>query len=60
MEQDGFQIGGNTITTITNSGVKTIDEMKSDDFIILLNKSSQAFKKDDSNLNNGYPVLVWQ
>ena len=60
LEQDGFQIGGNTITTITNSGVKTIDEMKSDDFIILLNKSSQAFKKDDSNLNNGYPVLVWQ
>ena len=36
---------------------KTAAELKSD---AMLTKLGDAFKKDAGNINNGYPVLVWQ
>lgn len=36
---------------------KTSDELKSDAMLTTL---GDAFKKDAGNVNNGYPVLVWQ
>ena len=36
---------------------KTSAELKSD---AMLTKLGEAFKKDAGNINNGYPVLVWQ
>ena len=36
---------------------KTAAELKSD---AMLTKLGDAFKKDAGNVNNGYPVLVWQ
>lgn len=61
IKQEGFEMGGNANTsTITNSDVKTSDEMKKEDFVNLLNKNWQKFKIDNNDINNGYPVLDWQ
>ena len=39
---------------------KTEKEMKESNFINLLNKTNNSWKKDMNNLNNGYPILNWQ
>lgn len=40
---------------------KTEQEMKSNEFINLLNQNStNMWKKDTNNINNGYPILNWQ
>ena len=40
---------------------KTETEMKSTEFINLLNANTAgAYKQDTSNINNGYPILSWQ
>ena len=36
---------------------KTAEELKADAMLTTL---GDAFKKDAGNINNGYPVLVWQ
>jgi hypothetical protein len=40
-----------------NSGERTSDYMKSDEFVTLL---GSGFVKDTNNINSGYPVLRWQ
>ena len=40
---------------------KTEQEMKSNEFINLLNQNStNIWKEDANNINNGYPILNWQ
>ena len=40
---------------------KTETEMKSKEFLQLLNKNTpNAYKEDVNNINNGYPILSWQ
>jgi hypothetical protein len=43
--------------TADNSGSRTSEQMKSEDF---LNTLGSAFAADSRNINNGYPVLAWQ
>lgn len=40
--------------------VKTETEMKSDEFITVLNNGGTAWKKDTNNINDGFPILSWQ
>lgn len=42
--------------------MQTEEQMKSDDFINLLNEEleEKEWKKDEKSINNGYPVLSWQ
>ena len=40
--------------------IKTEDEMKQESFIELLNQNGTIWKKDVSNVNNGYPILSYQ
>ena len=40
-----------------NSGALSAEKMKSLEFV---NTLGEAFKADTDNINNGYPVLVWQ
>ena len=50
-----------TIVTITENGeVKTSDEMKSQEFLDLLNQYNSGMWKFVSGKNNGYPVLYWE
>lgn len=48
--------------TDENSGVtkKTADEMKSDDFLALLDNGQNVWDKDNNVINEGFPVLAWQ
>ena len=41
---------------------KTEEQMKEDSFVDLLNSGNEevVWKKDTSNINNGYPVLEWE
>ena len=39
---------------------KSEKEMKESSFLDLLNKTSNSWKSDDNNINNGYPILSWQ
>ncbi len=41
---------------------KTEEEMKSEEFVNLLNEGQEDFpwKKDTNNINDGYPILSWQ
>ena len=39
---------------------KTEEEMKSDNFLRLLNNGENIWKRDTNNINNGYPILYWQ
>ena len=41
---------------------KTEEQMKQDSFVDLLNSGNEevVWKKDTSNLNNGYPILNWE
>lgn len=40
---------------------KTDTEMKSIEFVNLLNTNTAgAFKEDKNNINKGYPILSWQ
>ena len=48
----------NTIRKQSNGIEKTEEEMKTDNFIQLLNKENQnIWKKDTKNQNNGYPIF---
>ena len=60
IEQEGFNIGNTSTAEITNCGPKSLDEMKKEEFVNLLNKETVAFKKDTNNINNGFPILEWQ
>ena len=48
-------ICGMNSSTIEQSSIKTSDELKS---VVL--QLGIAFKNDDNNINNGYPILNWQ
>ena len=52
-------IGSGPNDNITNSKSMTEEEMKSDDFIDLLNENTNEdiWKKDIENINNGYPIF---
>ena len=41
---------------------KTEEQMKEDSFVDLLNSGNEevVWKKDTSNINNGYPILEWE
>jgi hypothetical protein len=56
---EGSASGGGWYTggTADNSGVRTSEFMKSDEFVKLL---GSAFLKDTNGINGGYPVLRWQ
>ena len=46
---------------ISNTGEKrNISEMKSQEFLELLNKNNSGIWKFSDNKNNGYPVLFWE
>lgn len=45
------------VVSANKMAFKTSDELKSDAMLTTL---GDAFKKDAGNINNGYPVLVWQ
>lgn len=60
LQTNGIELAGSTndkITTI-NCATKTAEEMRNLDFVNLLNSS--MLKKDSNNINNGYPILIWQ
>ena len=46
----------------TDSNMVKTEEMKQDSFVDLLNSGNEevGWKKDTSNINNGYPILKWQ
>lgn len=48
--------------TTTNSGEKTSEELKEEDFLSVINTGNEEniFIKDERNINNGYPILSWQ
>ena len=46
-----------TTVSATGANAQTENTMKSDTFIEMLGK---AYTKDESNINNGYPILKWQ
>ena len=50
-------VGEKTGTDKDATAFKTAAELKSDAMLTTL---GDAFKKDAGNINNGYPVLVWQ
>ena len=45
------------VVSANKMAFKTSDELKADAMLTTL---GDAFKKDAGNINNGYPVLVWQ
>lgn len=49
-------MGDVDLNLITNSGVKTSQELKENE---ILSKLGSGFKKD-TGINGGYPILVWQ
>ena len=49
---------GGTIDAI--SATKTELEMKTAEFITILNVDGESFKADTNNINNGYPILSWE
>jgi uncharacterized repeat protein (TIGR02543 family) len=53
-------IGGGS-GTVNNVAGKTTAEMKTAEFVALLNANDgNAFAQDTNNINNGYPILSWQ
>lgn len=52
-------IGNNSSSNCVTTKV-TSDELKSDKTLNLLNQDEVVWKKDTSNINNGYPIFVWQ
>lgn len=56
------KLNGNSTSPITNSTSKTQNEMTSKnsaDFLDGIN-GDNAFKIDEKNINNGYPILIWE
>jgi uncharacterized repeat protein (TIGR02543 family) len=52
---------GTSSYTVTNVEGKTAGEMKTAEFVALLNANGgNAFAQDTNNINNGYPILSWQ
>lgn len=51
--------GLETNATNTNGTKKTVDEMKIQSFVDALNSGTTVWVKDNSNKNNGYPILNW-
>ena len=52
-------IGENLSTSCVTTKVSS-EQLKSDDILNLLNQNGVVWKKDTSNVNNGYPILEWQ
>lgn len=48
---------GNATISDTTTIVKSEDELKSSEMLATL---GEAFKADDENINQGYPILAWQ
>jgi hypothetical protein len=57
LEKTAADGGWYTGSIFDNSGERTSDYMKSDEFVTLL---GSGFVKDTNNINKGYPVLRWQ
>lgn len=55
----GLKLNYDGKPTVTASGSKTEEEMKTSDFLNLINSNSK-FKLDTELINNGYPILIWQ
>ena len=58
--KNNSNITGIGASTDLENMAKTEKEMKESNFINLLNKTNNSWKKDMNNLNNGYPILNWQ
>ena len=56
-----YGVNSGTIDSSLNSS-KTEGQLKEDDMITTLNEgaSTAVWKKDENNINNGYPILSWQ
>ncbi len=55
----GLKLNYDGKPTVTTSSSKTEEEMKTSDFLNLINSNSK-FKLDTELINNGYPILIWQ
>ena len=54
-EPIGENLSSSCVTTkVTN------EQLKSDETLDTLNQSELVWKKDTSNINNGYPIFTWQ
>lgn len=53
---EGNQIEG---IILEDDIVKSENEMKSDNFVELLNSGNNVWKRDNSK-NNGYPIFIWE
>lgn len=51
---------GNNLSNSCEITKVTSDELKSDNMLNLLNENGLVWKKDISNVNNGYPIFTWQ
>lgn len=52
-------IGDNSTCSSVTTKV-TSDELKSDEILNLLNQNGVVWKKDTTNMNNGYPIFMYQ
>lgn len=62
LDTSAEKLNGNSTPPITNSTSKTQEEMTSKnsaDFLEGINGDG-AFKIDEENINDGYPILVWE
>ena len=52
-------IGDNSTSSSVTTKV-TSEQLKSDEILNLLNQNGAVWKKDTSNINDGYPIFTWQ
>lgn len=59
---NSYYLNQNDFTNVGKGAgeIKTEEEMKSDNFLRLLNNGENIWKRDTNNINNGYPILYWQ
>ena len=51
---------GNNLSSECETIKVTNAQLKSDEILNLLNQDGVVWKKDTSNINNGYPIFTWQ
>ena len=51
---------GNNLSSLCETTKVTNDQLKSDEILNLLNQNGVIWKKDTSNINDGYLILDWQ
>lgn len=51
---------GKDHTAIATANKVSSEQLKSNEVLEVLNSENQVWKKDTSNINNGYPIFNWQ